>query len=174
MNDQSLHEYLRSVALNPGVRSYLEIGTRDGDSLRQVVANSPVLGRIAVCDMWGPLYGGTGRGSHAHIDAMLNEFVYTGQREFYDGDSKATVPTISGTFDLVLVDGDHSAEGAMADLVNCWPLVASGGQLVFHDICHPAHRYLRRVFDVFIEQQANCQSTLEILEGHGVAIAWQR
>jgi hypothetical protein len=173
MNDQSLHEHLRSVALSEGVEAYLEIGCREGDSLRQVVANSAVLRRVVVCDMWGPLYGGTGRGTHAHIDAMLNQFVYTGEREFHDGDSKVTVPKILGQFDLVLVDGDHSAEGALADLRNCWPLVARGGQLVFHDVLHPAHRYLRDVFAEFIGQQEDCWRVSWIMEGHGVACAWK-
>lgn len=174
MSDKSLHDYLRGVALSQGVRAYLEVGCRDGDSLRQVVANSECLSLVTVCDMWGPLYGGTGRGNHDHIDAMLNEFVYTGVREFLDGDSKDTVPRITRTYDLVLVDGDHSPAGALADLTNCWPLVATGGQLVFHDICHPAHRELQGLFDNFMRRQPACKTTLEILEGHGVAVAWKK
>lgn len=174
MNDKSLHDYLRGVALTPGVRRYLEVGCREGDSLRQIVANSAILERIVVCDMWGPMYGGTGRGGHDHIDWMLNGLGYTGEREFLDGDSKLTVPTIGETFDLVLVDGDHSAEGALADLQNCWPLVISGGQLVFHDVCHPAHRDLMPLFCYFAGRQVDCCGVQTILEGHGVAIACKR
>lgn len=37
-------------------------------------------------------------------------------------------------FDYILVDGDHSYEGAFTDLTNCWPLLASGGLLVIDDI----------------------------------------
>jgi hypothetical protein len=173
-NDKSLHDYLRGVAIQPGVRRYLEVGCRDGDSLRQIVANSAVLERIVVCDMWGPLYGGTGRGNHDHIDAMLNAFAFTGHRLFLDGDSKELVPTIHDEFDLVLVDGDHSPAGALADLTHCWPLVEPGGQLVFHDVCHPAHRELRALFHVFMDDRPDCDQRHEILEGHGVAIAWKR
>ena len=174
MNDKSLHDYLRDVALSPGVSRYLEVGCREGDSLRQIVANSPVLERIVVCDMWGPMYGGTGRGGHDHIDAMLNGFAYTGERLFLDGDSKELVPTLRKEFDLVLVDGDHSSAGALADLTNCWPLVESGGQLVFHDIIHPAHRELMLVFMEFMERQTDCAGIRTILEGHGVAVAWKK
>ena len=48
MNDKSLHDYLRDEAVSPGVRRYLEVGCREGDSLRQIVSNSPVLERIVV------------------------------------------------------------------------------------------------------------------------------
>lgn len=174
MNDKSLHDYLRGVALSPGVRRYLEVGCREGDSLRQIVANSPAIERVVVCDMWGPMYGGTGRGGHDHIDAMLNGFAYAGERLFLDGDSKELVPTLREEFDLVLVDGDHSPAGARADLINCWPLVASGGQLVFHDICHHAHPGLRALFHAFMDNQRDCGARHEILEGHGLAVAWKQ
>ena len=173
MNDQSLHDYLREVALAPGVRSYLEVGCREGDSLRQIVANSVIIDRVVVCDVWGPMYGGTGRGNSDHIQWMLNGLLYTGSRLFLDGDSKETVPTLREQFDVVLVDGDHSPAGALADLTNCWGLVASGGQLVFHDIRHPAHPGLRSLFHVFMDDQPDCGLRHEILEGHGVAIAWK-
>ena len=173
MNDKSLHDYLRDVALSPGVRRYLEVGCREGDSLRQIVANSALIARVVVCDMWGPMYGGTGRGGHDHIDAMLNGFAYTGDRLFLDGDSKELVPTLREQFDLVLVDGDHSPAGALADLTNCWPLVEPGGQLVFHDVCHPAHPGLRTLFHVFMDDQPDCGLRHEIWEGHGVAVAWK-
>ena len=174
MNDKSLHDYLHDEAVSPGVRRYLEVGCREGDSLRQIVANSPVLQRIVVCDMWGPMYGGTGRGGHSHIDTMLTGLGYTGQRLFLDGDSKELVPTLREQFDLVLVDGDHSPAGALADLTNCWPLIESGGQLVFHDIRHPAHPGLLTLFHAFMDLQPDCGRRYEILEGHGVAVAWKR
>lgn len=173
MNDKSLHDYLRDEAVSPGVRRYLEVGCREGDSLRQIVANSPVLERIVVCDMWGPMYGGTGRGGHDHIDWMLNGLLYAGSRLFLDGDSKELVPTLREQFDLVLVDGDHSPAGALADLTNCWPAVEPGGQLVFHDVRHPAHPGLLTLFHVFMDDQRDCNRRYEILEGHGVAIAWK-
>ena len=173
MIDKSLHDHLCEVALSPGVRRYLEVGCREGDSLRQIVANSAVITRVVVCDMWGPMYGGTCRGGHDHIEGMLNRLGYTGQRLVLDGDSKDLVPTLREQFDVVLVDGDHSPAGALADLTNCWPLVESGGQLVFHDICHPAHPGLRSLFHVFLDDQPDCGLRHEIWEGHGVAIAWK-
>lgn len=175
MSDASLHATLRFLA--DDVRDYLEIGCREGDSLREVVLHAPALKRVVVCDLWGSDFGGTGRGSHCHIDRLLDELGFTGERVFLDGDSRETVPTIRGTFDLVLVDGDHSDEGARADLQNAWPLVVSGGMLLFHDICHPAHPGLMPVWTEFVRCLSNCGETNEILWGHGVGVAqksWPR
>jgi hypothetical protein len=74
----------------------------------------------------------------------------------------------------VLVDGDHSDEGARADLENAWPLVVSGGTLLFHDICHPAHPGLRRVFAEVLLGVCDCEDEHEILDGHGVGVARKR
>lgn len=173
MSDKSLHDYLRHAAEAFTVRSYLEIGCREGDSLREVVAHSKVLTRVVVCDEWGACYGGTGRGGHDHIDGLLNRLGYTGERLFLDGNSRQLVPTLQEQFDLVLVDGDHSCEGAVADLTNCWKLVHPGGQLVFHDIAHIAHKELRELFGNFMDVQDDCGHRQENLEGHGLAVAWK-
>ena len=177
MSDASLHATLRFLA--DDVRDYLEIGCREGDSLREVVLHAPALNRVVVCDFWGSDFGGTGRGSHDHIDRLLDELGFTGERVFLDGDSRETVPTIRGTpglrrFDLVLVDGDHSDDGARADLTNAWPLVQDRGTLLFHDICHPAHPGLRRVWREFVNSLSDCWETNEFLEGHGVGSALKR
>jgi hypothetical protein len=153
------------------VRDYLEIGCRDGDSLREVVLHAPLLQRVVICDLWGSDYGGTGRGGHEHIDKLLDDLGYTGERVFLDGDSRETVPTIRWKFDLVLVDGDHSDEGARADLTNAWPLVADGGTLLFHDILHPAHPGLMQVFTKFFLGADDCQSIRRVFDGHGVGEA---
>jgi predicted O-methyltransferase YrrM len=54
------------------------------------------------------------------------------------GDSKAMVPDLvqmfPGKVDMYLVDGDHTYEGARADLYNGLPLVKSGGYILVHDI----------------------------------------
>ena len=172
MSDASLHATLRFLA--DDVRDYLEIGCREGDSLREVVLHATALKRVVVCDLWGIDYGGTGRGSHDHIDRLLDELGFTGERVFLDGDSRETVPPIRGTFDLVLVDGDHSDEGARADLENAWPLVADGGTLLFHDIFHPAHAGLMRVFRQFVVRCGDCREATRVSDGHGVGVARKR
>jgi len=58
--------------------------------------------------------------------------------ELIAGDSKQVLPSLKGpytnAFDLVLVDGDHTYEGALRDIENCIPLVKKGGLLLVHDV----------------------------------------
>lgn len=153
-------------------KSYLEIGTRDGDSLRAVLKSSPLLTRVVCADTWGPAYGGTSRGGSDHIVRMVSDHGGVSLR-CLDGDSKVTIPTITGEqFDLVLVDGDHSSLGASADLANVLPLVSPGGFVLFHDISHPAHRYLSTVFDEWCSANSDtiCSSH-KCLEGYGFGVA---
>ena len=170
--DASLRTFLASHCRAFAPARYLEIGTREGDSLRVVVENSHGIARIVCCDTWGGEWGGTGRGGHAHIDAMLATMLYDGEAMYLDGDSKQTVPTLDEQFDLVLVDGDHSAEGGRADLDNVLPLVAKGGCVVFHDITHPAHPYLLEVWQRWCDDHEELIGATQVItEGHGLGIA---
>lgn len=172
MSNQSLYTFLAEHCRSNAVRSYLEIGTRDGGSLRVVVENSPGLESVVCADTWGGEWGGSARGSHDHIDRMLASMLYMGDVRYLDGDSKETIPTLGGQFDLILVDGDHSYEGGMTDLRNVWPLCRPGGCIAFHDITHPAHPYLLTAFEEWVEERrAGIASWRQVLEPYGVAVA---
>lgn len=177
MSNASLYRFLQSHCLGHDVQHYLEIGTREGDSLRIVVENSfSTLESIWCADLWGTDYGGSGRGSHWHIEKMLDLFGYGGRRTFLNGNSRDTIPALmpekAEAFDLVLVDGDHSYEGGMADLENVWPLVKPGGCVAFHDITHPEHPYLLACFDAFVVKQGAIREVID--EAYGVGIAWKK
>jgi len=58
---------------------------------------------------------------------------------FIHSDSKDTseiLPLIPDKLDVLFVDGDHSYEGALADLNNYGPKVKSGGLIVCHDVTY--------------------------------------
>jgi len=170
--NESLYRFLASHCRDRSPERYLEIGTRDGGSLTVVLENASTLRRIVCADTWGGQWGGSGRGSHDHIEQLLALRLYTGSVQFLDGDSRQTIPTLSEQFDLVRVDGDHSADGARVDLENAWPLVAPGGCLAFHDVTHHAHLYLAEVFDEFV---AKHDAPHEIIfEPYGVGVAWRK
>ena len=175
MSSASLHDYLRDHCQLHDVWHYLEIGVREGDSLRVVVENGHALQSVWLSDTWGGEYGGTNRGSHWHIEKLLDEFPVLGRIAFLDGDSRVTIPALmpqkANAFDLVLVDGDHSAAGAMADLQNVWPLVRPDGCVVFHDTNHPAHPELRQVFDSFVAQHRAPHLVNDA--GYGLGVAWK-
>lgn len=153
--------------------SYLEIGTREGDSLRAVLDNSPTLSRVVCADTWGGEYGGTGRGSHSHIDEIVSQYGNVVSFRCLDGDSKVTIPQVSDErFDLILVDGDHSVDGARADLINVSSLVSPGGFVLLHDICHPAHLYLGELFALWAdESRDSIASSFSSFEGYGFGVA---
>jgi len=119
--------------------SYLEIGVREGDSLKALLKGHHPY-NITLCDTWGGAYGGTGRGSSKHIVKLLEELEYEGGVNILDGDSHQLIPLLKKTFDMINVDGDHSYNGAMTDLKNCWKLLEKGGLLNLDDIIHIAHK----------------------------------
>ena len=129
--------------------SYLEIGVAEGASLLTVLAAAPSLRRLVLCDTWGGIDGGTGRGSHAHICELFGRIHYGGEAWFLDGLSRELIPTIprSPLFDLATIDGEHTADAAAADLANVWPLLRPGGMLVMDDL---ERLPLRRAWDAFL------------------------
>ena len=177
MSNASLYTYMRGHLQRNAVQHYLEIGTRDGDSLRVVLEETASsLASVWVADLWGSDYGGTGRGNHQHIEQLFDDFNFAGRRVYLDGNSRVTIPALmpeqAEAFDLVLVDGDHIYEGGMADLVNTWPLLKPGGAVLFHDITHPAHLDLGKCFDEFVGKHG-CLAEV-ILEPYGVGVAWKK
>lgn len=43
------------------------------------------------------------------------------------------------TLGLVYIDGDHTYEGARADIDSYWPKLVSGGIMAFHDAANPTY-----------------------------------
>lgn len=147
-----LHEALRvACAFVQPLTSYLEIGVDGGGSLNTVLCEGVIPSRIVLCDIWDPNYCAHGD-TKPHVQAVLDFFQATAF--FLDGDSKRLIPLLHGEeFDLVLVDGDHSAEGALTDLLNAWPLVRPGGILVMDDIHHSNYPWLGSVWEQWVVDQ---------------------
>jgi predicted O-methyltransferase YrrM len=147
-------------------RRYLEIGVNEGYSVQALLSalhlqkaqhrqslHEPFFDELVLADMWGALYGGTARGSHEHVENLIRSVHAVPEPiVFLDGDSRKTIPAYlrsrpePAPFDVVYVDGDHSYEGAMADVENVLPFV--GKVLLFDDIYHPAHCLRDRLLDL--------------------------
>lgn len=152
----TLYMALETVCKTISPDSYLEVGSREGTSLRTVVESSPRLGNVVVCDTWEQGHGGSGRGTHFHIASLLDDLGYKGKRTFLSGDSLMLLPTLHDSFDLVLIDGNHTDRYAEADARQGWRLLRPGGILLFDDITHPAHTLqpvYERLFEEFGAQQ---------------------
>ena len=74
-------------------------------------------------------------------------------------------------FDLVTVDGDHTAEGAAQDLREVLPRVSVGGALVFDDIAHRKHPHLVEVWKSVVESDPRFASYRFSELGYGIGFA---
>lgn len=104
--------------------SYLEIGSFEGRSVCWMLDN--VLTHPScriVCVDW--LFQSR---FHSNIEQHNRKNI-----EIYSGNSKIVLPNLKGQFDIIYIDGDHSAEGCLFDTVACWRLVQGGGIILWDD-----------------------------------------
>lgn len=123
-------EWLGSFAGKPGVRA-LEIGSFEGRSTRWLCGNILTAddARIDCVDFFAadPVYG------DYHARFRQNTAAYRDKIREYAGPSFDMLRQVEGPYDIVYVDGWHSAFGALADGVMTWPLLKVGGVMIFDD-----------------------------------------
>lgn len=137
---------LRQIAAGMQPKSYLEIGVRLGKSAAMVAATVPQVNIVAF-DLWVSPYAGLDNPGPDFVRRQLIAVGHHGEITFVDGNSRETVPLYLAAhpevrFDVVNVDGDHSDEGAWADLMAVADVVAAGGYLLFDDVTSPFHTLL--------------------------------
>lgn len=117
-----------------GVRSYLEIGAREGDTFHEVMINLPAGAAGVAVDLPGGLWGkGT---TKLKLQRAVNDLCTRGYMAsclFGDSKSAGTARTarMRGPFDAVLIDGDHRYEGVKGD----WEIYRHFAPVIaFHDI----------------------------------------
>ncbi len=151
-----LAETVRSIAASGGRVRYLEVGVRRGHSLAFVaLAAAQALEYADGVDLWAPDYGGEEQFGPELILQTLNQLGVdtTGVTLLHTGDSHDVLPLMvdsGGTYNLILVDGDHTAKGAAQDLADCWEMLEPGGTLVFDDLTVD----LQRVWHEFEEENS--------------------
>jgi predicted O-methyltransferase YrrM len=153
---------LRAVANAMRPRSYLEIGTRRGWSLAQVLAESPDV-RAYCFDEWIGGYGAIENPGPEFVRLEMKKAApqHRGTVRFVSGNSHDTLPVFfqgvpladreiedlsvvragedaPRSFDLITVDGDHTALGAWWDVTDILPFVAIGGAIVIDDLVDSA------------------------------------
>lgn len=125
---------LIDLAVSQGVRSYLEIGARHGDTFHRAMSALPKGSAGVAVDMPGGLWGKpkTDTALNRRI-AELNGMGYNTRAVYGDSHSEKTVTDVSQSapFDLVFIDADHTYEAVKKD----WELYCPMAKLVaFHDI----------------------------------------
>ena len=177
IDEYELYPLMTKLARQKKPVSYLEIGVREGDSLLALIeGHHPE--EVVLVDNWTTAYGGTGRGDHGHIEPLLRSSDYRGHIEYRDGDSKEILPEMIEShqdhFDIILVDGDHSAEGISEDLQCAWMLVKENGVVVVDDLVHPEHKYVAGIVKEFIDSTENAEIAMwSTADGHGVCVIWK-
>jgi len=156
-------------------KNYLEIGVRRGRS-SLVVANACPDVNIFGCDIWMENYAGMENPGPDYVRGELIRQGHRGEIEFLNGDSHILIPDLFRSqpdiqFDLITVDGDHSEDGALADLTTVIERLAPGGVLVFDDIAHPLHPYLLDVWRRATTGHPNLLTYEYTETGYGIAFA---
>ena len=116
----------------------VEIGTARGGTLFLFLRSLAKDARIVSVDLPGGAFGG----GYPHWKALLfHTLARAGQTlKLLRGDSHSEVTrdaissALGGAADFILIDGDHSYEGAKRDFELYRPLLAERGFLAFHDI----------------------------------------
>lgn len=124
---------LYRLARDAGRATIVEIGRFKGGSTVLFAAAMEEGSALWSYDLHVPALPGL-RG--AELDAELADALRRLGRDagvhLVVGDSR-TVDLPPGPFDILFVDGDHSYEGARADIERWSPHVREGGHLLFHD-----------------------------------------
>lgn len=155
--------------------SYLEIGVRRGRSMAAVAVTQPGCA-LSGFDNWKPGYAGMDNPGPAFVEAEMRRLGHRGTIELVKGNSHETVPAYlqahpDAWFDLIAVDGDHTPQGAAADLATVLPRLRVGGAIVFDDISHPKHMDLRAVWHRYVGDLHRFSTWEYTSLGYGIGIA---
>lgn len=141
-----LSQFVKSKGINFPALDYLEVGVQEGHSLNTVLNSTAI--RLAVgIDTWGGEAGGTNRGTPTHVVELLGSLM--DHVVLITGDSHSILRGLRHKFHVIFIDGDHSEAGGFMDLEESLRLLADGGSILFDDIDHPLHPYLRKVAEHF-------------------------
>lgn len=123
----------------------LEIGVAEGNTMVELLKRNPTLTYVGI-DPWHfsdeltkPPHGLKQLKSQEDIDGWY-EGVLNRLKEFNNrgkvikGFSKEIIPTITKTFDVIHIDGDHTYEGCKWDIINVIPLLKENGIMVIDDV----------------------------------------
>lgn len=124
------HEWLDGFADQSGLRA-LEVGSFEGRSAMWLCQNilTEADSRIDCVDFFSPdpVYG------DYHARFVDNVAPWAHKITEHAMPSADAFRQLHGPYDIIYIDGWHSAFGALADGVMAWPMLRVGGVLIFDD-----------------------------------------
>lgn len=163
------YQVLIGIGRSFAPKRILEIGSRTGTSLCQLLLNHSDLERIdtIICvDPFTEVPGSSDavQNSVEHFNIDIGYDIYkVKSSEFYEANIE--------TFDYILIDGSHKAKDARKDLEECHKIIEKGGIIVFDDICLKDDAPLINVWDAWKIEHKGEYEFREIMRGQGTAIA---
>lgn len=118
---------IHHILSNMQISTYLEIGVAAGGTT-YLFNHFCKLKKIVLVD------------NNKHWKAIHRDTVLTGiERTEVIGDSHdlEVIAQVSGPFDLIIIDGDHTYAGVRGDINAYLPMLAQGGVLFLHDTALP-------------------------------------
>ena len=173
MDLSHLHVALYTLSKNlPEKAKYAEIGSHVGGSALSVKYGNRFR-EIFCYDLPNGGWGGINNSSHS-FRKSLNGFRNV---QFNTGSSHSeiikSIVEFNGPYDLFLVDGDHSDEGAYEDLELAFLNLKAGGTLIFDDTVH--HPYLKDTFIRFCRnKKLNDYILIDHLTGMEIKYKFQK
>jgi len=144
-----LHEYKGASNV-----SYLEIGVYEGRSFLWVMDNilTHPYSKATAIDIFTGDFEKTFR-SNLEISGASSKV------NVLKGDSFYLLQNMSSKFDIIYIDGDHTAKAALFDAELSWPLLKEGGLMIFDDYLYQSHLPLYSKpqigVDLFIQTHSN-------------------
>jgi predicted O-methyltransferase YrrM len=144
-------KHIRAADLPSPVR-YLEIGSFEGGSLAFIHALFAGQVHATVIDPFID-YDELRGTDMSRVEARFRANMQTigADVRILRGQSVARIPELRATgesFDLIYVDGSHELLDVIADAALSWPLLASGGLMIFDDYRYPG---VKPAVDTFVK-----------------------
>ena len=163
-----------------GCTSYLEVGCRYGDTWHAVGMALPGGSRLVGVDLPGAKSGMKNKGGHQNSGGYLKkagkDLIKHGRDAHViigDSQDQETIAKVVelAPFDIVLIDGDHTARGVRMDLRNYGPMAR---MVAFHDICGEG-KWARQIRPIFKKVADGKRSVTFEHDGlrRGIGVVWK-